>query len=108
MSGALCDAVCGTTGSQAMLAQLEKRNLFVVALDSGREWYRYHHLFAEVLQAHAVREDAARIGDLHRRASTWHEAHGSHRHTYAAWSPGRARTSVSGSDFTRVSQRPAR
>src|SRR5205807_4342899 len=50
LSGLLCDAVTGERDSRSMLEDLERRNLFVVALDDRREWYRYHHLFADVLQ----------------------------------------------------------
>jgi LuxR family transcriptional regulator, maltose regulon positive regulatory protein len=76
LSGPLCDAVTGEPGSQAMLESLERRNLFVVALDDRREWYRYHHLFAEVLQAHSTREDPDRARGFHRRASAWYERAG--------------------------------
>ncbi len=76
LSAPLCDAVTGEKGSQALLDSLEKSNLFVIALDDRREWYRYHHLFAEVLQAHAMREDAERVRELHGRASAWYEQHG--------------------------------
>jgi len=77
MNGPLCDAVTGVAGSQVLLEKLEKSNLFVVALDDRREWYRYHHLFAEVLQAHAARHDRERVRELHRRASVWYEHNGS-------------------------------
>ena len=76
LSASLCDAVTGEGGSQALLDSLEKRNLFVVALDDRRGWYRYHHLFAEVLRAHALREDPDRVRELHRRASAWYEQNG--------------------------------
>ena len=56
LSGPLCDAVTNQQGSQTMLADLERDNLFVVPLDNKRQWYRYHHLFADVLQAHAIAE----------------------------------------------------
>ena len=65
LSGPLCDAVTGQEGSQAILEALERANLFVAALDEERRWYRYHHLFAEVLRSHL----------LHRRASAWYEQH---------------------------------
>ena len=52
LSGPLCDAVTEQEGSQAMLEALDRANLFVVALDDERRWYRYHHLFAEVLRSH--------------------------------------------------------
>jgi LuxR family maltose regulon positive regulatory protein len=77
LSGPLCDAVMGERNSQSLLENLERRNLFVVALDDRREWFRYHHLFADVLQAQGIRKDpdAARV--FHRRASAWYEKHGS-------------------------------
>lgn len=88
MSGPLCDAVMGEQGSHVLLENLERRNLFVVALDDRREWYRYHHLFADVLQAQSVREDPDRARTFHRRASAWYEEHGSSgdavRHAIAA------------------------
>ena len=77
LSGPLCDAVMGEPGSQALLESLERRNLFVVALDDRREWYRYHHLFADVLQAQSVREDPERARTYHRRASAWYSERGS-------------------------------
>ncbi len=76
LSGPLCDAVTGEPGSQAQLDSLERMNLFVVALDDKREWYRYHHLFADVLQAHSIREDPDRARSFHRRASAWYEHRG--------------------------------
>ena len=75
LSGPLCDAVTGKVGSQALLEELERRNLFVVALDDRREWYRYHHLFAEVLQKLNRTSDS--VPEFHRRASVWYERHGS-------------------------------
>ena len=73
----LCDAVTGAANSQAVLEALERDNLFLVPLDDQRMWYRYHHLFAEMLRAHArtVQLDERRA--LHRRAGEWHARHGS-------------------------------
>jgi LuxR family maltose regulon positive regulatory protein len=94
MSGPLCDAVTGERGSQALLEDLERRGLFVVALDDRREWYRYHHLFADVLQARALRDDAGQVRAGHRRASAWHERAGALadavRHALGAGDPERA------------------
>src|SRR3954447_902140 len=59
-----------------MLEALDRGNLFLVALDDRRRWYRYHHLFADVLQAHLLDEQPYGIGELHRRASDWYEEHG--------------------------------
>ena len=78
LSGSLCDAVTGETGSQALLEDLERRNLFVVALDDRGEWYRYHHLFADVLQRQARAEDPDAARSSHHRASVWYADHGSH------------------------------
>jgi LuxR family maltose regulon positive regulatory protein len=73
LSGPLCDAVTGREKSNARLDALERSNFFVVPLDDERQWYRYHHLFAEVLQAHLMQEQPARIPNLHRLASEWYE-----------------------------------
>ncbi|MEM9485714.1 MAG: helix-turn-helix transcriptional regulator, partial [Cyanobacteria bacterium P01_F01_bin.116] len=54
LNGSLCDAVTGQNGGQGMLETLERGNLFIIPLDNKRQWYRYHHLFADVLQAHAL------------------------------------------------------
>jgi LuxR family maltose regulon positive regulatory protein len=75
LSGPLCDAVRGQEGSQAMLEALERANLFVVALDDERHWYRYHHLFAQALHSHLQQAAPDLIPELHRRASTWYEQH---------------------------------
>jgi LuxR family maltose regulon positive regulatory protein len=74
LSGPLCDAVMGETTSQALLEDLERRNLFIVALDDRREWYRFHHLFADVLQK--LDKDPERTRGCHRRASAWYQQHG--------------------------------
>ena len=76
LSGPLCDAVTGRAGSRAMLADLERRNLFLVPLDGERRWFRYHHLFADVLQAHLEDEQAGRAQELHARAGEWYELEG--------------------------------
>jgi LuxR family maltose regulon positive regulatory protein len=82
-SGSLCDAVTGRAGSQKVLEALEKTNLFVVPLDNERYWYRYHHLFAELLlykledalsrRSEAGREDLSYLKELHQRAAGWYE-----------------------------------
>lgn len=76
LSGPLCDAVTGLVGCGARLASLERGNFFVVPLDDRRHWYRYHHLFADVLRAHLLDEQPDRVPELHRRASAWHAQHG--------------------------------
>ena len=75
LGGALCDAVTGQEGSQAMLEALERANLFVVPLDDERRWYRYHHLFAEALRNHLQQASPALVPTLHQRASAWYEQH---------------------------------
>src|SRR5690606_23293995 len=88
LSGDLCDAVTGREDSRSILERLERGNLFVVPLDARRRWYRYHHLFADVLAAHLVDEEPGWIPMLHRRASIWHEQSGdcptAIHHTFAA------------------------
>jgi LuxR family maltose regulon positive regulatory protein len=90
MCGPLCDAVLGLTTerdpaaapasagsfSQLILHELERANLFTIALDDERHWYRYHHLFADVLRSRLQsRATAAELTTLHRRASAWYEQH---------------------------------
>jgi LuxR family maltose regulon positive regulatory protein len=77
LNGPLCDAVTGQHEGQARLAALERGNFFVVPLDDRRHWYRYHHLFAEVLYAHLMAEQPGEVATLHRRASVWYEHNGS-------------------------------
>ena len=72
----LCDAVTGGDDGRAVLESLERANLFVVPLDDGRHWYRYHHLFADVLRAHLLDGAARRSPALHRRAAEWYGAAG--------------------------------
>jgi len=76
MSGRLCDAVTGRDGGRATMEALDRANLFVVSLDDRREWYRYHHLFADVLQARLLDEQPEWVPELHRRASEWYERNG--------------------------------
>jgi LuxR family maltose regulon positive regulatory protein len=76
LSGPLCDAVTGEHGARATLEGLDRANLFVVPLDDSRQWYRYHHLFADVLKAHLLDEKADEVIELHRRASRWYEQNG--------------------------------
>jgi LuxR family maltose regulon positive regulatory protein len=74
MCGPLCDAILGEKGSGRVLEQVEARNLLVVPLDRRREWYRYHHLLRELLQAELRRREADLVLDLHFRAAAWFEA----------------------------------
>ena len=73
LSGSLCDAVTGGSDGQLMLERLERDNLFVVALDEERHWYRYHHLFTDFLRTRLERESPERASELHSRAAEWYE-----------------------------------
>jgi len=77
LCGPLCDALTGERDGAAVLADLHRRNLFIVPLDDERRWYRYHHLFADLL-GNLLRKERPpeRIRELHRRASEWHERNG--------------------------------
>lgn len=76
MSASLCDALTGRDDGQLMLERLERENLFVVALDEERRWYRYHRLFADFLRDRLAREGPERRAPLHLRASEWYEENG--------------------------------
>jgi LuxR family maltose regulon positive regulatory protein len=84
MCGPLCDAVLGSPSAsrQATLEYLQHANLFIVPLDNERRWYRYHHLFAELLRQRLYQsdisptEEGGRVAELHRRASQWYEDNG--------------------------------
>jgi len=73
LSGELCDAVTGRPGSQAMLQDIERAGLFLVPLDEVRGWWRYHHLFADLLRARLLAEQPGRVQALHRAAAGWCE-----------------------------------
>jgi LuxR family maltose regulon positive regulatory protein len=77
MNAGLCEAVTDCPDGQAILNDLHRANIFIVPLDDEGQWFRYHHLFADLLQAHllqALPEDA--IAALHMRASAWYEKNG--------------------------------
>src|SRR5690349_6046133 len=88
LSGELCDAVTGRAGGQAMLQDIERAGLFLVPLDEVRGWWRYHHLFADLLRARLQAEQPGRVQALHRAAAAWCEEHGladdAMRHALAA------------------------
>jgi LuxR family transcriptional regulator, maltose regulon positive regulatory protein len=75
LSGELCDAVTGRADGQAMLADIERAGLFLVPLDEVRGWWRYHHLFADLLRARLKAEQPGRVQALHRAAAAWCEEH---------------------------------
>ena len=76
MSGPLADALTGDSGGERVLQDLEEANAFVVALDAGRAWFRYHHLFADLLQLELRRTAPGEITELHRVAAQWFAEHG--------------------------------
>lgn len=76
LTGPLCDAVTGGCDGEGMLASLERAGLFLFPLDDDRVWYRYHHLFADVLRARLHQDLGAETDVLHQRASRWHEQYG--------------------------------
>jgi LuxR family maltose regulon positive regulatory protein len=94
LSASVCAAVTERDDARAMLGSIERANLFLVALDDRRQWYRYHHLFGEVLRARLADEHGHRVSALHRRASEWFAAHDDPaeaiRHALAAGDVGRA------------------
>lgn len=109
MCGPLCDAVLldSSASGQETLEYLERANLFIVPLDDERRWYRYHHLFAQLLRQRLHQSAASSTGDggrgaaeLHVRASMWHEDNGleveAFRHAVAANDVGRAARLVEG------------
>jgi len=85
LSGSLCEAVTGRKDSQALLTRLEQSNLFLIPLDDRREWYRYHHLFADFLRTALAPQEQK---PLHLLAARWHESNGflheAIKHTLAA------------------------
>jgi LuxR family maltose regulon positive regulatory protein len=76
LNGPLCDAITGRTDSQQRLEQAEQANLFVVPLDDVRGWWRYHHLFADLLRVRLEQTRPERAPELHRAAAAWYEVHG--------------------------------
>jgi LuxR family transcriptional regulator, maltose regulon positive regulatory protein len=75
LSGSLCDAVTGRRDSQRLLEQVDRSGLFLVQLDDSRGWWRYHHLFADLLRVRLA-QDPNRARELHRRAASWYRARG--------------------------------
>jgi LuxR family maltose regulon positive regulatory protein len=76
LSGPLCDTVTGQPGGGVpRLEALQRGNFFLIPLDDRRQWYRYHHLFADVLRLHLLAEQPEQVPELHRRASEWYEQH---------------------------------
>ena len=76
LSAPLADAVTGRTDGQETLEAIERANLFLIPLDDVRHWWRYHHLFADLLRVRFQQQTPERVRELHRRAATWHDEHG--------------------------------
>jgi LuxR family maltose regulon positive regulatory protein len=96
LSGPLCDAVSGGNASKAILETLDRGNLFVIRLDDQRRWFRYHHLFRDLLRSHLVDEQPDYVSELHRRASAWYERSGDR--------PEAIRHALAAPDFDRAAQ----
>lgn len=94
LTSSLCNVLTGQEDGQAILELLERANLFVVPLDNERHWYRYHHLFADVLQARLRTKQPDQVAILHRRASEWYEQKG--------LTPEAVRHALAGRDFKRA------
>jgi len=77
-SAALCDRVLEINNSQLFIDQLEKENMFLVPLDKNREWFRYHHLFADLLKQQLVQDKGIHIEELHQRSAAFYEEHNMH------------------------------
>ncbi len=73
----LCDAVTGSANAVEIIEILERENLFLVPLDDNRQWYRYHHLFAQLLRSQLALTEPGTMRALHKRASAWHQLSGS-------------------------------
>ncbi len=76
MTGPLCDALTGQDGGRETLESLDRDNLFIVPLDDKRRWYRYHHLFADLLRTKLEQTAPDLVPELHSRASEWYESKG--------------------------------
>jgi len=76
VSGELAGPLTGDSGGERVLQDLEAANAFVVALDTGRSWFRYHHLFADLLQLELRRTEPDQVAALHRAAAGWFAGHG--------------------------------
>jgi LuxR family maltose regulon positive regulatory protein len=76
MCGPLCDAMLEDEGSAEELEKIERANLFLVPLDNRRDWYRYHHLFRDLLKRELLEREPELVPGLHSRAADWFEAHG--------------------------------
>ena len=84
----LCEAVTGSAGAAGIIDIIERQNLFIVPLDDARQWFRYHHLFGQMLRSELSRTEPDIVPTLHERASAWHREAGSTNeaisHAYAA------------------------
>ena len=95
-NSSLCQAVTGEENTQRFLEQMEMQNLFVNSLDAHRDWYRYHHLFAQMLSQRLHQTQHERIPELHRRASAWYEQQG--------WLNEAIQHALAGQDWERVTR----
>lgn len=94
LSGPLCDAVTGQDDGKETLESLDRANLFLIPLDDHRHWYRFHHLFGDVLRARLLAELPLEIAGLHLRASEWHQEFGDESEAF--------RHAIAGGNFERA------
>ena len=94
LTAPLCYQVTGLENSQALLEQLQHANLFLFPLDNERQWYRYHHLFADFLRSRLIHQEPEKLKTLHLTASRWFEEHGVLREA--------VQHALSAADFERV------
>ena len=103
MTGSLCDAVTDRSTGRMTLVQLDRANLFLVPLDDERRWYRYHHLFADLLRRRLGQTQPDQVRILHRRAGEWYEKNGliaeAVSHRFAAGDAARVASLVEGNAF---------
>jgi LuxR family maltose regulon positive regulatory protein len=83
LTGPLCAAVTGQDDAKSILDELDRSNMFLVPLDDRRTWYRYHHLFGDVVRARLLDEQPDRVAELHRRASDWYAGNGNRHEAIA-------------------------
>ena len=93
LNGSLCDALTGQDNGQQVLETLDRANLFIVPLDDERRWYRYHHLFVDLLRQRLRQTQPEQLSNLHLKASEWFEQKGQWsdavQHAFAAEDPER-------------------
>lgn len=94
MNASLCNRISGQNNSQTILETLDRSNLFIIPLDNDRQWYRYHHLFADLLRQRLSQKFSEKVLAMHLRASEWYEKNNSPRNAI--------RHAITGEDYNRA------